>query len=424
MPFHLFERFGVELEYMIVDRATLAVRPIADLLLKAAAGLPDAVPDTESNPEWPSTVDFPNVSWSNELTAHVIEFKTASPAKTLLGLEGVFAEHVQTANRLLAAHDAVLLPSGMHPTMDPLREMRLWPHDYSPVYETFNRIFDCRGHGWANLQSCHLNLPFATDDTPESEFGRLHAAIRLLLPIMPALSASTPIMDGVLNGVRDNRLEVYRTNSRKIPEAAGLVIPEAVFTKGDYDREIFQKIYSAFAPHDPEGLLRDEFANSRGAIARFGRGSIEIRVLDVQECPAADVAISTLVSEVLRALVEGRIGDLGRARAAPVEALHAVLLRVIRDGESAVVNDDHLMAGLGRVRGESRTAGEIWKSLAERVKPALSARCGGALEVILGKGTLASRITRAIGPAPSRDAIHSTYRALAECLHEDRPFVV
>jgi hypothetical protein len=27
------------------------------------------------------------------------------------------------------------------------------------------------------------------------------------------------------------------------------------------------------------------FANSRGAIARFDRGAIEIRVIDIQECP-------------------------------------------------------------------------------------------------------------------------------------------
>jgi len=47
--------------------------------------------------------------------------------------------------------------------MDPNREMVIWPHDYSVVYEAFNRIFDCRGHGWANLQAVHLNLPFADD---------------------------------------------------------------------------------------------------------------------------------------------------------------------------------------------------------------------------------------------------------------------
>ena len=349
MAFHLFERFGVELEYMIVDRATLAVRPIADLLLKAASSLPGAGTDDggDANRNWPGTVNFPDVSWSNELTAHVIEFKTATPSPSLSGLDSVFAHHVNVANSLLAGHSAMLLPSGMHPTMDPIREMALWPHDYSPVYEAYNRIFDCRGHGWANLQSCHLNLPFGTDRDPAGEFGLLHAAIRLLLPIMPALSASSPILDGLLNGVRDNRLEVYRNNSRKIPEAAGMVIPEAVFTRADYDREILQKIYTALAPHDPDGILRDEFANSRGAIARFSRGSIEIRVLDVQECPAADLAVTTLITETLRALIDDSGALLQLARPAPTESLHAVLLDVIRKGETAVIRDDHILGALG-----------------------------------------------------------------------------
>ncbi len=86
-----------------------------------------------------------------------------------------------------------------------------WPHEYSPVYEAYDRIFDCRGHGWANPQSVHLNLPLTGDD----EFGRLRAAIRLLLPIMPALAASSPVIDGRLTGLMDSRLEVYRTNRRR-----------------------------------------------------------------------------------------------------------------------------------------------------------------------------------------------------------------
>jgi hypothetical protein len=32
-------------------------------------------------------------------------------------------------------------------------------------------------------------------------------------------------------------------------------------------------------------VLRHEWVNARGAIARFDRSAIEIRVLDVAECP-------------------------------------------------------------------------------------------------------------------------------------------
>jgi hypothetical protein len=86
----------------------------------------------------------------------------------------------------------MLLPTGAHPLMDPFTETRLWPHEHKEIYNLYNRIFDCRGHGWSNLQSTHLNLPFSGD----AEFKKLHAAIRLLLPLIPALSASTPLLDG------------------------------------------------------------------------------------------------------------------------------------------------------------------------------------------------------------------------------------
>ena len=125
----------------------------------------------------------------------------------------------------------------------------LWPHQHNPIYEIYNRIFDCRGHGWANLQSVHLNLPFCGDE----EFGRLHAAIRLLLPILPALAASSPVADRRFAGFQDNRLDVYRNNSRRMPSITGEIIPEPVFTRSEYDRKIFQPMYQDIAPLDPDG---------------------------------------------------------------------------------------------------------------------------------------------------------------------------
>jgi hypothetical protein len=301
--------------------------------------------------------------------------------------------------------------------------MRLWPHDYSPVYQTFNRIFDCRGHGWANLQAAHLNLPFdrADADRPEGEFGRLHAALRALLAIMPALSASTPVMDGRATGLLDNRLEVYRTNSRKIPAAAGLVIPEPVYTRTDYERTILQSIYDHYAPHDPEGTLRDEWANSRGCIARFSRGTIEVRVLDVQECPRADLAIVSGLAAVTRAIVEGRLGDLALLRTLAVEPLHDLLRRVIRDADRARVEHEGLLRGLDW-RGEgSPTAGELWQHLVEAAAPDRP-EWFPTFMTILSEGCLARRITRTLGPNPSRGAVASVYRGLARCLERNELF--
>ncbi len=407
-PYHLFARFGVELEYMLVDRQTLGVRPVADQVLRAVAGVYDA------------DVDVDGLTWSNELVLHVIELKTAAPAVRLEGLAESFQAGVQRIDAILEPLGAMLMPGAMHPWMDPHAETKLWPHDCGEIYATFNRIFDCRGHGWSNLQCVHLNLPFADDD----EFGRLHAAIRLVLPILPALAASSPMVDGRPSGFADTRLEVYRSNARRIPSVAGRVIPEPVFTMGGYEEQILQRIYRDLAPHDPEGVLRYEWANARGAIARFERNTIEIRVIDVQECPQADLAVLRLVVAVLRALVAERWGEYGAQAAWPVEPLEEILLATIRDADQAVIRNPAYVRALGLTGTASCTAGELWRHLVDELFPAEDGRPGdlAPLEVILGEGCLSRRIMGAVGGDADRDRMDSAYRELCGCLAEGRMF--
>ena len=408
----LFEAWGIELEYMIVDRETLDVRPIADELLADVAG------------EITGDVEFGPVSWSNELVLHVIEFKCTEPLAHLAPLADLFQQSVAEADRRLARFGARLLPTAMHPWMDPLTETRLWPHDYNVVYEAFDRIFGCRGHGWSNLQSMHVNLPFGDDESAGGEFGRLHAAIRLVLPILPALAASSPFVEGRATPILDNRLEFYRNNSRKIPAICAEVIPEPAFTRADYERRILAAIYAAVAPHDPAGVLREEWANARGAIARFDRDAIEIRVLDLQECPRADLAVAALSGAVIRALSEGRWADTGSQQRWEVAPLAKVFLACLREGERAVIDDPAYLLLFGC--GEARvTAGDLWAHLRRtlwRAGDADERAFGGALDVILRAGTLASRLRRAAGEAPGRERLREVYRQAADALSAGEMF--
>jgi len=83
MTLHLFEAFGIELEYMIVDRDTLEVQPIADELLKSMTGSYSG--------------DFENgmVTWSNELVLHLIELKCTKPESDLAALEQSFHQNIK-----------------------------------------------------------------------------------------------------------------------------------------------------------------------------------------------------------------------------------------------------------------------------------------------------------------------------------------
>src|SRR5262245_51563057 len=131
---HLFQGYGVELEYMLVDRDTLNVRPITDDLLKAVLG------------EVGSDYENGMVTWSNELVLHVVELKSTRPENNFTALENEFVANVRRINNLLSPWNAMLMPTAAHPFMDPMTETKLWPHDHNEIYEIYNRIFDCRGH--------------------------------------------------------------------------------------------------------------------------------------------------------------------------------------------------------------------------------------------------------------------------------------
>ncbi len=404
-PPHLFAYFGVELEYMIVDAASLAVRPWADRVLIDAAGKP--VSDIERG----------RLTWSNELVAHVIELKTTLPEETLDGLAEEFAAEVAEINRRFATHGARLLPTAMHPEMKP-EEAVLWTHDFSEVYAAFDRIFDCRGHGWSNLQSVHLNLPFASD----AEFARLHAAIRLVLPLLPALAASSPFVEGRATGWPDNRLAFYRNNSAKLPALCGRVIPEPVYSESDYDREIFAPIAAQLAPHDPDGVLEARFSNSRGAIARFDRSSIEIRLLDIQECPAADLAILRTIVALLRELVAETRLPLVEQQPVAVAPLKTLFDACVEQGEQALVTEPTVLRAFGADDAAPRTAGELWQLAVARLDPCRDASAveREALGVLIKHGPLARRLERAHAAGEPLAAI---YRRLADGMATNTPFI-
>lgn len=410
-PLHLFQGFGIEIEYMIVDRETLDVLPVADEALRAAAG------------DYVDEVEMGDIAWSNELVLHQIELKTNGPMPALEGLPAAFQASLAQMQALLQPLGARLMPTGMHPWMDPLSETRLWPHDYGVVYQAFDRVFDCRRHGWANLQAVHLNLPFADAiSIQDGEFARLHAAVRVLLPILPALAASSPVMDERLTGRLDNRMEVYRTNAAKIPAVIGKVIPEPVYSQADYQSAILEPMYREIAREDPEGLLQHEWLNARGAIARFDRSAIEIRMLDTQECPRADHAVCAAVVAVLKALVEERWSSLAEQQALAVEPLAEILLATVRDGELAAIPDVPYLALFGLTASPKCTARELWQHLLGEASP-VNDEWIEPLEIILDRGPLARRIMRALDWDLSRRRLTEVYRELCDCLSEGRMFL-
>ena len=408
-PSHRLAAFtgcGIELEYMIVDRTTLDVRPLADVLLQQAAGSPVAEHRRGA------------YAWSNELVLHLIELKNIAPGADLAALAADFQHEVAQINARLAQLDACLMPGSMHPWMDPRRETRLWPHQNAAIYAAYDRIFGCRQHGWANLQSMHVNLPFAGDD----EFARLHAAVRVLLPLLPALAASSPIAGGRVRRSLDYRMEVYRRHPQRVPSLIGALVPDTADSEAGYATAVLAPMYRDIAPLDPDGVLHHEWLNARGAIPRFDRGAIEVRVIDVQECPQADLAIAAAVAAVTRGLYEGRWSSLAQQQAIPTDTLAALLQSTMREADAAPIVAPAYLALLG-LAGRGGSAASVWRHLL--------ARCAGdpwlspampTLAMILDHGPLARRIVRAFHGRRDRAALTGVYRALCDCLATGRLF--
>jgi hypothetical protein len=204
----------------------------------------------------------------------------------------------------------------------------------------------------------------------------------------------------------------------KIPSIMGDdVLPEVVRSKADYQTAVLGRVYRDIAPFDPEGILQFEWCNARGAIARFDRGAVELRVLDVQECPAADLAVTGVIVEVLRGLVEERWSTLEQQERLTADVLTRQFRACIREAEEAAIDESDYAAALGLKSAKPVTAHALWENLAERV-----GFSSEPLDLILDEGPVARRITRTLGDSPTRADLARVYGKLCDCLAENRLF--
>lgn len=400
--YDLFEVVGLEIEYPIVG-PELEVLHLVEEAFTRVNGRPT------------SELQHGGAGFSNELADHVFELKTAVPERSLVRAEEVLAGGVRFFNRVLAdGWDARLLPTGMHPFFHPA-EGRLWRRAGHAVYAAYDRVFGVRGHGWLNVQSTHVNLPFGRR---EEDAVRLHDAVRCLLPYLPALTASSPLFEGRLGPAVDNRLAFYRTNQARVPALAGDVVPEQVDSLAAYRRDVLEPIYRALDPIPEAAPLHHEWVNSRGAILRFSRRAVEIRVLDTQECPRMDVAVAAFVRGALKRLV--RRLEAGDLEPPDQRTLVTDYERVVTLGGAAPVRAPHLTA-----RGDL-AAGELLASLLDGAAAELPADERPYLDLVrrrLAEGNLSERIRSRLETVPEagrRGEIRRIYGELADCLADNR----
>lgn len=405
MKYPIFKAYGIELEYMVVDTNTLDVKPIVPELFEKLHG------------SFTNEIVHTHITWSNELVCHVIELKNDKPVDDLKKLNLEFQSEIQKINQELKSYNAVLLPTAMHPWMQPDLETKLWPHENNEIYSSYDRIFSCKGHGWSNLQSMHINLSFANDD----EFAKLHAAVRLILPLIPALSSSSPIFEGQKGQNLSSRLSFYLANQRRIPSIIGSVIPEKAWSKAEYEDLILKPMYQDIAPLDTENVLQEEWLNSRAAIPKFVRDSLEIRLCDTNENSFIDLAIAIFWSKVIQTLAKEEWLPLSDLKEFSEQDLKDILVTTVEQGQKAAIHQTDFL-NLWELSQPS-TAGQILTQIFESLNYTKDEKIyQGPIQYILDHGTLSERIIKSCHQDFSRENLKSVYQKLVSCLEQVKYF--
>jgi hypothetical protein len=181
-------------------------------------------------------------------------------------------------------------------------------------------------------------------------------------------------------------------------------------------------LYEDISKYDPDNILQEEWLNSRGAIARFERNTIEIRLIDIQECPQADLAIAALVVQVIKALVNEKWISYEDQKLFNEDDLSYILLDTIRTAEKSTVHHKEYLQAFG-LTGDEITAKAIWAHLIGQVMTGDEHKeYLPALNHIIEQGTLATRIIYALDNDLSRESMQGVYSRLCECLAQNKMF--
>jgi gamma-glutamyl:cysteine ligase YbdK (ATP-grasp superfamily) len=284
------EVLGPEHEFSLVNEELKAL-PIVDKVIKDVHG------------RIVNFVEQSHFTFGKELQLHVMEIKPNMPFKSPEKFEETMHGAVLTiAEFLKSKYSAYLLGTGMHPLLT-LEETMIWPHRHKQIYQAYSKVFNLKQHGWLNIQSFQLNIPYFN----ETQAILMHNILAEICAYLSAISASSPIYEGKFGAYVDNRLYFYMTNQKEVNSVTGDVIPEYIFSFSQYRKEIIEKYSMELAEKGVDKcLLYKDWVNSRGAIFRFDRKAIEIRIMDEQECIKSDVALSCFLRALLRGLMKNK----------------------------------------------------------------------------------------------------------------------
>lgn len=394
----MLQVLGPEHEFSIVDEK-LAPLPVVDQIIREIHG------------RVVNCVQLTGFCLSKELQAHVAELKATKPFSSPKAFEETMQEGVETILSMVETrYHAQMLGLGMHPSLK-LREVKIWSHRDRCIYQALGKIFNLNQHGWLNIQSYQLNLPYRN----ELEAINLYNVLTNVLPYLPALSASSPIYESQIGDYTDNRLHFYLLNQLEVPSIAGDIIPEYISSFEEYEKTTVKRYSEDLAKMNaPKCLLNKPWMNSRGIVIRSDRKAVEIRIMDEQECIKSDVALSCFIRASLRGLIAN-----SEHQYLPHETLVENLNQVVKDGLDA-----HVQSPLGD------TARKVLRHLLKMASKHATSEEKEYLPIVrhrIEKGCLSELVSEDIARKTKKtdfeEAIFSVYSKLANCLEKNSVYM-
>ena len=396
----LSEEKGIEVEYMTADSKTLDVIPAADRLLEKASGRKCSIYYPYGKGK--------GVSWSAASAGHAVKIKTENMKMTFREAESLVYKEIAKAGSILETFNAVLLPTAMHPWLKMDKDAsQLENRSIFKVQTCVSEISDRSECRMLNYHAMHLFLPFRND----REFFRLYTAVRLILPLIPALTSSSPIIGNTFSGKLDNRLDVYKNICSCSAENS--IIPESIT-----NRPVLENNKSGVFSYNAESKSIRKDNNLCGISADFDSGIIDIGIFDIQESAHADISIARFITFVLEILVNCESGAEKQA-SADTQELSELFSRVLSRGMFTVVENREYLEMLGIKNQDKMSLWGIWMLFAKRVKDYAGVKIP-SIENILKTGSLSERILKSI----EKKSMHETYNELADCLKENKMMIL
>ena len=385
--YSLLSERKIELDYIIAEKDTMKAVPLAAELLEKASGV------KQCKIFKPSDEDR-KISWALTEYNYIVRFSADICRVNISEAEKLLHSQILEANRILEEYNAVLFSSAVYPV--PCSD------NFSANDSENKNVLPAEID--MNYHYMKFFLPFKNED----QFFRLHTAVRLILPILPALTSASPVIDSKGELILDSGLEILKHKLDRKEWACRSIIPEPLKNRKEYEGSVTECLKCC---KDNKGNSRID--ECRAVTANFDEGTLSVRIFDMQESPHVNFAVVRFVTYVLEMLVNSPNGAEKQASISN-ENLSEIFDSITMEGLKGIAYNGEYLRLLGIEGQEKMSAWGIWMLLAKQVKEFAGLKIP-PVENILKTGSLSERITRI-----SRNrSVRETCLELADCLEEN-----